>query len=298
MQTEDRKARVRRRRRERPILERFRTGIPLRATRLSKDFYQWLVWPQGQWRSIGFIVGCQRSGTTLLTQLFDASWATKVFGEFSELSSADTRLGIRLNSLDDVAAVFGRARAPVIVLKPLVETQRVASLLAHFRASRAIFVYRDYRDVVLSNLKKFGSDNGLRNLEPIVRGDASNWRSEKVSDQVRDVVRRFYSTGMTQSDAAALFWYARNRLYFDLSLDHRHDVFLCRYEDLVSKPGRMMADLYRFLGWTGDVGRLPPDVHQNSISRGRDVELSPEILELCQQLLDSLNARCPERDHA
>src|SRR5215208_3275365 len=102
------------------LLPRVQTAVTKRLRRASKYLYQ-----RARWRTIGtpkvlFIVGCQRSGTTLMTALFDADRDCRVFQEFSALSSMDKR-GIRLNPLPDVAAVIRRVSAPLVVAKPLVE---------------------------------------------------------------------------------------------------------------------------------------------------------------------------------
>src|SRR5512138_3577372 len=69
-------------------------------------------------QSILFIVGCQRSGTSMLLNVFDRDLNAKCFGEFSKLSSNDTHGEIRLNSLDLVKKEFSRVKAPLIVAKP------------------------------------------------------------------------------------------------------------------------------------------------------------------------------------
>jgi hypothetical protein len=89
-------------------------------------------------KSILFIVGCQRSSTTLVSRIFEKDLDTKPCGEFSKLSSQDVAKGIRLNPLDVVQEEIRKDRAPFIVLKPLVESQNILQLLGYLEESKAL----------------------------------------------------------------------------------------------------------------------------------------------------------------
>jgi hypothetical protein len=70
------------------------------------------------------------------------------------------------------------------------------------------------------------------NLEPMIRRQPDNWRSELVPEDVREMVARHYSPDMNPFDGGALLWYARNRLFFDLNLADEERVLARKYEDL------------------------------------------------------------------
>ena len=123
---------------------------------MSKHVYQNIRWRALDRPKVLMIVGCQRSGTTLMARLFDADRDCRVFEEFSSLSSVG-KDGIRLNPLPDVAAVLSRVPAPLVVMKPLVETQRVRTLLNYFPNAKALFMYRRYADVANSDLQQVRS---------------------------------------------------------------------------------------------------------------------------------------------
>ncbi len=103
----------------------------------TKKLYQTLL-SNGLPRSILFIVGCQRSGTSIMQIVFKRDMNTRSFGEFSELSSNDSKSGIRLNSFELVEKEFSKVKAPFIVAKPLVESQNILQLLDYFRNSKAL----------------------------------------------------------------------------------------------------------------------------------------------------------------
>jgi hypothetical protein len=238
--------------------------------------------------SILFIVGCQRSGTSIMQIVFKHDLNTRSFGEFSELSSNDPKSGIRLNSLESVEKEFSKVRAPFIVTKPLVESQNILQLLDYFHNSKAIWMFRNYRAVALSNTKYFGIQNGIKDLRPIVSNESQDWRSEKVSRHVQETISKYFSEEMNPYEAAVLFWFARNSLYFDLVLHKDPRVLLCSYEDFVLNPEKNVKNIYRHVGQVYPKKNITAAVHSNSRKNGRDIELSPEIENLAQELQNRL----------
>ena len=65
-----------------------------------------------------FIVGCQRSGTTLLSRIFERDLQTKTFGEAGAVTRQGSTSRLRLKPLSDVQQEIERAHAPLIVIKP------------------------------------------------------------------------------------------------------------------------------------------------------------------------------------
>lgn len=254
-----------------------------------KNFYQALL-PREAQKRILFIVGCQRSGTTLMYRIFNKDLNAKCYGEFSVLSSQDKHTRLRLNPLDIVSKEFGKVRTPFIVLKPLVESQNLSKLLDYFDDSKAMWMFRHYKDVAASNLARFGSENGIDDIRPIVNNELGNWRSEHLSDGVRETITKYFSEDMSIHDAAVLFWYARNSLFFDLGLDNDQSVFMCKYQDLVMQPGLMMRCVYEYVGqpYPGDM--IIDDVHAQSIKKGRAILLSPEVEALADTMMTRLDA--------
>ncbi len=239
-------------------------------------------------KTILFIVGCQRSGTTLMTRIFENDLNTKVYPEVSKLSSEDADRQLRLNPLPRVKAVLEKDRAPLIILKPLVESQRILELLDYFQASKALWLFRDYRDVAHSHVRKWGGQNSIRDLQAIVEARPDNWRYENLPDRTRRTVLRFFSKNMDPYDAAALYWFVRNSLFFDLRLGTNPRVLLCRYADLALDPARTMAGIYSFLDHEFPDRKIVESVHAESVRKGRRVRLSSPIERLCRELHERL----------
>ena len=96
---------------------------------------------------------------------------------------------------------------------------------------------------------------------------------------------------MNPNDAAALFWFARNQLYYDLELAAHADVMLCRYEHLAMEPSALMRRVYDFAGVTCPDLSHTRQVHSSSVSKGKSLELLPEVRALCEQLQARLDAQ-------
>lgn len=240
-------------------------------------------------QSILFILGCQRSGTTLLSRVFERDRNAKVFGEFSELSSDDRDHGIRLNDLKNVSNVFAAQRFELLVAKPLVESQRAIDLLEYFPRSRVIWLYRNHEDVISSDLRKFGPQNALNNIRPIALGVTDNWRSENVAPSIRDAIRKNFSHDMSPGDAAALFWVSRNRHILNESLNAYKDrILLLPYEHLITAPNETVGAIYNFLERKFPGQRVLSEIDGRSLGKGKGVDLSPEIDRLCKETLAEL----------
>ncbi len=271
-----------------------RRNVTFGLLRLYKDIYQ----KSGVKRYDGpttvvLIMGCQRSGTSLTYWVFERDFNARIFRESSILSSRDTEEGLRLNPIDEVQAEVGRHRVPVVVMKPLVESQRANELLNVLPGSKVLWLYRHYQDVASSNLKAFGMDNGIKDIRPIIENDTNNWRAQNVSAETQATIARFFAEDMNPYDAAALFWYARNQLFFEQHLDENPDVMLCPYEALVTDPVMTMRRVYQFIDAPFPGEEIVQDVHPQSVGKGRQSRLSTEVDALCNDLLERLN-RCYE----
>lgn len=236
-----------------------------------------------------FIFGCQRSGTTMLSDLFALDPESDVYPEQSSLGAADDPKRLRLGPLPEVAAALGRNAAPLVVVKPLVESQRAAEILAVDPRWRAVWLYRDVRDVVLSNSQMFGKDNGYDDLAPIVEG-YRDWRADGLPDDLVDQIRTLHAAGLARHDAAALFWVARNRHFFTQGLDREPRVRLCRYEALVADPLGEMRRLYDMLGRPMPEQIANNKVFSSSVGRGGELTLSEPVRALCAETLERLDA--------
>jgi len=233
-----------------------------------------------------FILGCQRSGTTLLLKIFEQDWKARTYQEQSVLSRPEAAL--RLREPSQVRRILRASRAPLQVLKPLVESQHARRWLEALPDSRAVWMFRHYRSVARSNLQKFGQRNGIADLRPIVRGETGNWRAEALPEALRAFVQEHFSEQMNPWDAAVLFWYVRNALFFSQNLPAHPRVRLCRYADLVQQPQRIVPELYAWMGLPAPGQRLWRQVRPNARIQPPEFPLSPSIEARAQALWEQL----------
>ncbi len=268
----------------------FREEQSFRWLRLRKRVFQFFRYPAGRVKPVVFVVGCQRSGTSLMHHLLRLDWHTVTYDEESPLSAADPVEGLRWAPLPEVVRRISRDRAALVAAKPLVESQNLDRLLDAFPGSRALWMYRDFGAVARSNVKYFPPGTSHSDLAPILADDQSNWRAERLGAGARDLVRSLYRPDLTAVDAAALFWYARNSLLFERGLDGDPRVRTCRYEHLLGDPAGVMRGVYAFIGrpWPGE--RIIRDVEPATGRPAAPTALDPAVSGACAGLLARLDA--------
>jgi hypothetical protein len=260
------------------------------AFRTRKALYHWSKQPSARTGATTlFIVGCQRSGTTMMTRIFEQDLNTKVYAETSRLSSLDHPKRLRLNPLDSVKKIIEQERAPLVILKPLVESQNTPELLECFRGSRAVWLYRHYKDVAASYVKKWGEGHSAKDLRRIIEKRPGDWRAEHIPESVEQIVREHFSEQMDSHDASALYWFVRNSLFFSRRLDANPKVMLCKYEEVVAMPVEALRYIYEFVGQEFPGAQIVGTVHEASVSKGQEIRLSPEIDRLCCELMQQLD---------
>lgn len=233
------------------------------------------------------VIGCQRSGTTMLTELLDRDRNVRVHGELGRLFD-DLPHHHRMKDVAEVQRQLRRSGAALDVVKPLVESHRCHELLALHDRGVALWMFRHYGDVAASNLRRFGIDNGRRNLRAIVDDDPDDWRNAGVTPDLRATVRSLYAEDMPPHDAAALFWYCRNSLFSQQRLDADPRVRTCQYERLVADPASVLAALYTWLGMGGPGSGAAGIVHRRSVGNGRDIEFGSAVRRLGDEMWASL----------
>jgi hypothetical protein len=195
---------------------------------------------------------------------------------------------LRLNPLYNVKEYIEQEPYTLIVARPLVESQKARDLLTYFTNSRAVWVYRHYRDVIASHLKVWGQDIGIRNLRPLASGQLENWRAENLSSSVTALVKERFSENMDVYDASALFWYVRNIIFFEQNLHHHERVFACNYQVLVNQPRQTVENIYHLIGRPFPGEQILAGIHTTALGKGVNIPLSKDIEYLCEGLWSQL----------
>lgn len=267
-------------------LDRLWLELPGRLRRIVKQVVQGTLLRRSWTQKYVYIVGCQRSGTTMLLRMFDFSMLTRVFDEAHD---NEAFLKYRLRSPSELEVLASEINAPVIVFKPLCESHRVDQFLDCREKATAVWIYRHYTDVANSSVRKWGG-HWLDTVKKICTGRLQEvgWRGERIGTETLAQVRSLYSSDLTHREGASLFWYIRNRIVEELGLSKNPRARIVRYSRLVSEPCKGFQDIFEFIGipyassWSNWV-------YSSSVAKDKRPELRGEIEAVCQSLMERLD---------
>src|SRR5690606_14519994 len=101
----------------------------------------------------------------------------------------------------------------------------------------------------------------------------------------------FWRADVPEHEAAAVFWWLRNRCYFRHDMaEHPEHVRLVRYETLVRDPVARFRELFEWIGVPFDPAFVD-GVSDRSVGKGSEVAVGPEVAALCDTLQLELAAR-------
>ena len=164
-------------------------------------------------------------------------------------------------SWQEYSTVLGRIRRlpfEVVAAKPLVESASATALMDAAGAVKAVWMLRHYPEVARSNVSRFGMDNPYRDLQPIRSRDARDWRYRGVTEETWETVTALLNRRLTPLDAAALFWWTRNQLYFDQRLWEDDRIRILRYERACNQPEEVIRSLSDHIGLALPLGLDSP----------------------------------------
>jgi len=266
-----------------------------RALALAKRSVRSIIRARRNERRVLLIFGCQRSGTTMIQQTFlDRSWRVLILEEHDHRLVGPTP-GPEETTWQEYSTVMGRIRRlpfEVVAAKPLVESASATALMDAAGAVKAVWMIRRYPEVAQSNVNRFGMDNPYRDLQPIRSRDATDWRYSGVTEEAWETVTALLNRRLTPFDAAALFWWTRNQLYFDQRLWEDDRIRILRYERACNQPDEVIRSLSDHIGLALPIDSIAPRVRARPLP-AETTELDPEVDRLCRKLWDSFEG-CPE----
>lgn len=267
-----------------------------RAARYVRAKRRWQHIDPGSKRGL-FVLGNQRSGTSLLLETLDRSPSTWVFGEGTNGAMTD----YRLRDVETVASLIRAAPAPVTAIKPICDSHLADHILTDQTGSRVVWIYRRPYDCAWSQVERWG-DHSVEVLEAIRTGADTirhprtgaptplGWRGERVPDEFRHLLADLGGP-CTPIDAAVLRWYLRNLFYFELELDQDERVLLVSYERFCEDPVTEGRRVFEFAGCD-----FEPAMVDHVVARPPRAERSAGSSEAVRELAESLLARL-ERAH-
>lgn len=251
---------------------------------IRRSLWQYVDNPIGHSRPV-FLLGCGRSGTTMVIDHLARSWQVDLYNEDHPAAFEKWRL----RDLDTIADLVHRSHAQITLFKPILDTHLARRLLSRFDDSRMLFSYRHYSDVVNSAVRRFGSPDWASTVHDWLEEDFGEFAPVPPPEETRTAIRLLWDESLNPESAIALYWLFYNRLYFDLSLHNDTRVTLVPYEELVNHPRREFERLCSFVGIEYGPS-ISHGVYSSSIKRDIPPTIATTIQLACEALWYRLGA--------
>lgn len=225
-----------------------------------------------------FVSGVHRSGTNMIMKFLNKSLLCEVFME-SDKRAFDNYM---MRDKETISALIRDSGCRVVIVKALHEAHLLGELLNDFGPAKAIWMYRDYNDVVNSITTRWPQNRN--SYDKIVEAlDNSDWRCGGIAEATLARIRQNYDPDDNNATANAWFWYWRNMIFFDLNFHENRNVILVKYDDFVKNSDRIGNLICNFLGitLTSSMTRVP---NTNSIKKSPQQSISPACLEACHEM--------------
>lgn len=237
-------------------------------------------------RRPAFVFGCQRSGTNMTLRTLDCSMQVDKVEETDQRGFID----VRLRSKEECDRVIAASTADCVLFKPITDSHRAREILDLYPNSRAIWIFRRFEDVANSAIEYWGEQSRVW-LEDLLAGDGdwrfAQWIREGISDECLEEVRQACSEGCNDHAACCVFWYMRNRTFFEQGLDTDPRVLLLCYEEAVRNPRPAYERMCGFL----DIEfsrEVIAGVEASSVRKRPFPSIGPRVRALCEGLHERL----------
>ena len=242
-----------------------------------------LVNRQQKQPGVYFISGVQRSGTTMILEILNRSADTEVFFE------GDGRAYRQFGLCSDrtLETLRAESSAAVLVVKNFTRAHLMSEMLNSFDEVKVCWAFRNYEDVISSNIKRFEQKRNF--LDDIVKDrNAGVWRARGMTDVTYEQIRSVYHAGLNDESAQALFWYYRNQLLFDQNLNEDERVLVFDYDRLLSSTYEQLSILCRHVGIRCN-NSMVKHVRIPTHSTNRSLLIDTRVRTLCNEMYDRLN---------
>ena len=234
-----------------------------------------------------FVLGAQRSGTSMFIDTLHLRPDTQVF---SESDNNKAFFNYQLRSLDTIDNIIRRSPAPFVCFKPIADSHIVSKLRERFPAAAFIWLYRQYEDVANSRLRKFAG--ATRAIRLVCQGkDGAGWFGDGIDEDTSAQLQSLPYESLTEFDFACLAWWARNRIFEVNSLWNEARVVLLSYENLVADPEKTYEVLEGRIGLPYNA-RAFRFIHRRSVGRNPAPNLNDAVREMCEANLQLMNSHC------
>lgn len=235
-----------------------------------------------------FIVGCNRSGTNMVCEAIGRSphgW------DYRERDFSIAFKGYYLRSSWIIEQLIRHTPAPVISFGSILDSQFTPDLLSRHVGAKAIWVYRRYEDVANSCVRMQWGPELKDFARWVARGELERLgaRGKRVGPDTVRLFHDVFNEDLTDEDAACLYWYMRNKLYFDTSLHVDPRVLLVQYEHAVLHKEEAFRRIFTFLGFPFD-SVVVDHVLAGSVGKHSRPTIHHAIAEACDGLKAELDS--------
>jgi len=235
-----------------------------------------------------FVVGNQRSGTTMLLSKLNRHFWVDIFHE-----SSNAMIDWELKSFIELDKIISNSKAKVCIFKPLEETHRVNDLLEYFKDSKAIFIFRHYSDVINSSMKLGWGRHLKQYIQNINDGTKFKYSGPlNLTEKNARLIRELYHDDLTEESCVALIWYLRNTIYPDYILRDDPRVLLTQYEKVVTDPKKEMERILSFMDLRPSKSVFYKIVIK-SIRKESQPQIDERIENICNEMFEILVALVP-----
>ena len=229
-----------------------------------------------------FVAGVQRSGTNMLMDALERSSQTEVFHE------RDPRAfdNYQLRDIDHIRSLVEESGAETVVLKCLMESQKLKALLREFPNVTGVWMFRHYTDVVNSMLRSF--KNQAAQVMRIAKDrDADGWLGENMSNETHSIVQNLTCDPIDDPSGAAIQWYFRNLRYFEQGLENDSRINLMHYESLVTEPEHEIKWMFEQNQLRFE-RRITKWINARSVGKREPPAIRSDVKQLCDELYEQL----------
>lgn len=230
-----------------------------------------------------FILGCGRSGTSMMVRMFEFDDRIETLGENNPKIQSNYML-----LKDKVVSVVDNCKAPIIVTKPILNSFEAYKFLTDHQCLNIVWMLRDYRDMAASSVIKFGPVVSDYIKELVQQNTGDNWLSNGMPDETLTILRSIDTRHLSHHDWMCLVWWSVNRTIIIDRLYQHQRFILINYEHLVRDPTSAIDSLYKKLGLSYKPNILKY-INPASIGKGKTISVNPVIQELCDQLTEELH---------
>jgi hypothetical protein len=235
-----------------------------------------------------FVVGCNRSGTNMVCRAIGKSphgW------DYREADFSLAFRGYYLRSDRVIESLIRRTPAPIISFGSILDSQSAGDLLSRFDGARAIWIYRRFEDVANSCARMQWGPQLKEYVGWVARDELEKLgaRGERIGRDTVRLIKESFRDDLSIEDSACLYWYMRNRLFFDLGLHTDSRALLMQYEDTVLNSERAFRRVFGFLEYPYHA-EVADGVYSTSVGRHPWPGADPAIHAACAELQKQLDA--------